>query len=144
LTRKDAEAAMEAMNGKVIPKAGAVKGKGKEREGEGRPIAVDWALSKDQWEKAQQDGQEVKKEDDAESSSSGSSSSSSSGDSDSDSEEDSEDSSDEGADEDAEMDDEEEEEEEPTKPKLPTVDVGSTLFVRNLSFDATEQELMSL
>ena len=133
---------MEAMNGKVIPKAGAVKGKGKEREGEGRPIAVDWALSKDHWEKAQQDGQEVKKEDDAESSTSGSSSSSSSGDSDS--EADSDDSSDEEADEDVDMVGEEEEEEEPTKPKLPTVDVGSTLFVRNLSFDATEQELMTL
>lgn len=131
---------MEAMNGKVIPKAGAVKGKGKEREGEGRPIAVDWALSKDQWEKAQQDGQEVKKEEDAESSSSGSSSSGS----DSESDEDSDDSSDEEADEDVEMEEHEVEEEEPTKPKLPTVDVGSTLFVRNLSFDATEQELMTL
>lgn len=42
------------------------------------------------------------------------------------------------------MDDAEEEEEAPVKPKLPDTDVGATLFVRNMPFEATEQELGTL
>ena len=135
---------MEAINGKVIPKAapaGSQKGKAKAVETEGRPVAVDWALSKDQWEKEKGKNEETKA---AESGS----------DSGSDSEEDSSDSSDEDS-EDGSTDDEEqdgdvtmaeetEEVEEPVKPTLPTVDVGSTLFIRNLPFEVTEQELNTL
>ena len=128
---------MAGVNGKVIPKAAPagvkVKGKGKE---EGRPIAVDWALSKDQWEKTQ--GKETKNSgsDSDESSGSSSSSGSESEDSESDSEESEED--------DEEDDEGEEDGDVPVKPTLPTVDVGSTLFIRNLPFEVTEPELNSL
>lgn len=135
---------MEKINGKVIPKAapaGSQKGKAKAVEGEGRPVAVDWALSKDQWEKAKPKSEEKEEE-------SGSSSSSDSDDSDSDSDDSGSD------DEDEEGEDEEEDEDgdvtmeagedEPVKPTLPTVDVGSTLFIRNLPFEVTEQELNTL
>lgn len=143
---------MEAINGKVIPKAlpaGLAKGKGKAKavEGEGRPVAVDWALSKDQWEKTK--GPEAAKKDEEESGSgSDSDSSGSDSDSDSDSDEASDDEEEEEADGDVTMqdgeDDDDEEEEEPVKPTLPTVDVGSTLFIRNLPFEVTEQELNTL
>lgn len=119
---------MEEVNGTVIKTA---KDAGKE----GRPIAVDWALSKDKWEETQK-GKEVKedvKPDIKDESDSGS---------DNDEDEDSDD------DEDEEDDNEEKPDvdmdEEPTKPKLPTVDVGATLFVRNLPFETTEQELGEL
>jgi nucleolar protein 4 len=152
---------MEKMNGKPIPKAvpaGAAKGKigrlNKVTDAEARPVAVDWALSKDQWEKTK--APEAKADgDDAESSSGSDSGSESSGSSDTDSEDEDED-----ADSDAEMEDvsgdltmgdggdaeaeEEDEEEAPVKPTLPTVDVGSTLFIRNLPFEVTEQELNTL
>lgn len=149
---------MEKMNGKPIPKAvpaGAAKGKtgrlNKVVDAEARPVAVDWALSKDQWEKTK--APETKTDgDDAESSSgseSGSESSGSSSDSASDADEE---------DSDAEMEDvsgelaagdgddaeADEEEEAPVKRTLPTVDVGSTLFIRNLPFEVTEQELNTL
>nr|XP_019047635.1 nucleolar protein 4 [Kwoniella bestiolae CBS 10118]OCF26565.1 nucleolar protein 4 [Kwoniella bestiolae CBS 10118] len=145
LTRKDAEKAIEGVNGKVL----------KTKSGkEGREVAVDFALSKEKWEEARKvDGGEEKE--------AGSGSDSGSG-SDDDEEEDEESGSEddedeeEGSDEDDDGDEdvdmseagseeeEEEEEEEPVKPTLPSVDVGSTLFVRNLPFEATEQELNSL
>jgi nucleolar protein 4 len=118
---------MEKINGTVIKTTG-----GKE----GRPVAVDWALSKDKWEETQKgkDGEkDVKPDIKAEG---GDESSESDSDSDSDEEED-----------DEEEDDEDKpdvEMEEPVKPQLPTVDVGSTLFIRNLPFETTEQELGEL
>ena len=150
---------MEALNGKPIPKAidpSVAKGKAgrlARDKTEGRPVAVDWALSKDQWEKSKG---ETEKEDEAEES--GSSDSEDGPDSESDSD-DSEGSSSSGSgseeDEDevdgdvtmtAAGEDEEEDEEEdvPVKPTLPTVDVGSTLFIRNLPFEVTESELTEL
>lgn len=123
---------MEKINGTVIKTSG-----GKE----GRPVAVDWALSKDKWEETQKDKEPVKdvkpdiKAEDG------------SDDSESDDDEDDEEGSDSKDDED---DDEEEEDkpdvemEEPAKPQLPAVDVGSTLFIRNLPFETTEQELGAL
>lgn len=122
---------MEKVNGTVIKDTG-----GKE----GRPVAVDWALSKDKWEETQK-GKEGEKEKDVKpdikaeegDESSGSESGS---DSDSDDEEDED-----------EEDDEDKPDvdmEEPVKPQLPTVDVGSTLFIRNLPFETTEQELGEL
>lgn len=145
LTRHDAEKAIEGINGKPIKKG---------PDGEGRMVAVDWALSKEKWQEATK--VEEKKEGEKKSSDSGS-------DSGSESESDSElgEGSDEESDkessdgEDASVvsaseessnagENEEEEEEEPVKPTLPTVDVGSTLFIRNLPFETTELELNTL
>ena len=121
---------MEKINGTVIKTSGAKEGK------EGRPVAVDWALSKDKWEETQKgkEGEvkdikpDIKAEDGSDDSGS---------DSDSDSDEEDED-------EEEDKPDVDMEEEEPVKPKLPTVDVGSTLFIRNLPFETTEQELGEL
>lgn len=118
-------------------------------------VAVDWALSKEKWQEATKG--EEKKEGEKESSDSGS---------DSGSESESNSESGEGSDEEsgeessgdegtsvvsgsgessnADENEEEEEEEEPVKPTLPTVDVGSTLFIRNLPFETTELELNTL
>jgi nucleolar protein 4 len=46
----------------------------------------------------------------------------------------------EGGDEEAE----DEEEEKPVKPVLPAVEEGSTLFIRNVPFEVTEEELRTL
>jgi nucleolar protein 4 len=106
---------------------------------ESRVVAVDFALSKEKWSEAQKqvEAEKPAKEDanDDESSSSGSS--------------DDEDDSSEGEQgseeaEDGGDDAAEEAEEEPVKPQLPAVDVGSTLFIRNLPFETTEEELGAL
>lgn len=116
-------------------------------------VAVDWALSKEKWQEATKG--EEKKEGEKESSDSGSDSGSES-ESNSESGEgsDEESSGDEGtsvvsgseesSNTDENEEEEEEEEEEPVKPTLPTVDVGSTLFIRNLPFETTELELNTL
>lgn len=117
-------------------------------------IAVDWALSKEKWREMQgEDGdvkmedvkaeEDVKDEEGDEEEAEGS---------DEDEDEDSDDSAEEdedGSSEEEEGSDGDEEQVEvegqaPVKPQLPTVDVGSTLFVRNLPFEVTEQELNSL
>lgn len=175
MVKKDAERAMAAINGKPIKRAldaGVAKGKAgrlakkaTETLGDGRPVAVDWALSKDKWDKTQnteEKKEESKPEDagnitdsDSESgSSSGSDSDSDSGSDDSDEEDEEEEEgdismADAEAAEAAESDtpsgsDDEEDEEEPVKPSLPSTDVGATVFVRNLPFEATEQELGQL
>ncbi|KAI0659162.1 hypothetical protein C8Q70DRAFT_933900 [Cubamyces menziesii] len=123
-----------------------------------RVIAVDWALSKDKWEaekaklEALQDSDEEKEDgsDESEASDSdGESDASESGsedehigvhDGDSD-ESDSDESHDESGDEDEEED---EEEQKPAKPTLPPPEVGTTLFIRNVPFEATEDELRTL
>ena len=140
LERKDAHKAMEGLNGKAIGSADA-KDKGKK---EGRPVAVDWALSKDKWRETQNGQNDTRDDDEAEGSGSEDSSSvaessesrAGSADEVSSSEEDEED-------QDVHSDSEAEEEE-PVKPSLPAVDVGSTLFIRNLPFETTEQELQHL
>lgn len=137
LNRKDAEQAMEGVNGKSITRAA-----GREKDGkESRVVAVDFALSKEKWGEAQKQAEGKKAEEAGEEEDAGSSSSSD----DESEEEDVE------GDEDVEManagaEDEEEadEEDEPVKPQLPAVDVGSTLFIRNLPFDTTEEELGTL
>ncbi|BEI86295.1 hypothetical protein CcaverHIS002_0605820 [Cutaneotrichosporon cavernicola] len=175
MARKDAEKAMAAVNGKPIkaaPNAAVAKGKQgrlakKGEVGDGRPVAVDWAMSKEKFEGAKK--QDVKADEgseeesgsssdsDSDSSDSGSDDSESddeeevdaqvdadidmedaSGDSSSDDSDDSDDS-DEGSDE-----EDEDEDEGPVKPKLPDTDVGSTLFLRNVPYEATEQEVGSL
>ena len=123
-----------------------------------RVIAVDWALSKDKWEaekaklEALQDSDEEKEDgsDESEASDSdGESDASESGseddhigvhDGDSD-ESDSDESHDESGDEES---DEDEEEQKPAKPTLPPPEVGTTLFIRNVPFEATEDELRTL
>lgn len=114
--------------------------------GVGRVIAVDWALSKDRWEEAQvqirvdedvemgecDSGSEERGEDEKDSVS-GSSMGEGEG---PDLEEVSGVSSDEGEIEDVG--------EKPKKPKLPPPEEGTTLFVRNIPFEATEDELRVL
>ncbi|KAH7912898.1 hypothetical protein BJ138DRAFT_1111924 [Hygrophoropsis aurantiaca] len=115
-----------------------------------RIIAVDWALSKEKWqeEKAKlEDAQEdvdVDMEDvkDGEDASEGSDDSES-GDEDDGQlglhEEDSDD-----IDNNAENVDNSAEDEPPTKPQLPPPETGTTLFIRNIPFAATEDELRTL
>lgn len=110
-----------------------------------RMIAVDWALSKDKWEEAKakmQDEAGEEADSDAEESSSEVSS-----DDDDDShigvhQEGSDSEGSDGSDEDSDdMDVDEDGDQKPIKPQLPDVDVGTTLFVRNVPFEATEDEL---
>ena len=103
-----------------------------------RVIAVDWALSKDRWKEKQTKIEEMSESgDDADGSDSGS-----------------------GADEDGlglhggseddsdrsspESEDENDGDEERVKPQLPHPETGSTVFIRNIPFDATEDELRTL
>lgn len=183
MARKDAEKAMAAVNGKPIkaaPNAAVAKGKQgrlakKGEVGDGRPVAVDWAMSKEKFEGAKTKGAEVEEEaSEEESGSSSDSDSSESGSEDSDSDEDedededeedaaqvdadidmedassdglsdeSDDEDEDDEDEDDEMDENDEGEEAPVKPKLPDTDVGSTLFLRNVPYEATEQEVGTL
>ncbi|KAG5221039.1 RNA recognition motif-containing protein [Salix suchowensis] len=107
----------------------------------GRVIAVDWALSKDRWaeEKAKLEvDEEVEKESDV---------SMESGDESNDEESDDSGGSRLGVhdgDDDDEGGSDAESEEEPVKPQLPATDVGTTLFVRNVPFTATDDELRTL
>ncbi|WWC87334.1 uncharacterized protein L201_002223 [Kwoniella dendrophila CBS 6074] len=149
LARQDAEKAIEGVNGKVI------KTKSVSDLKEGRQVAVDFALSKEKWQEA--NPKAADKEDDQEDNSD-SESGSDEGESDSDEDDDDDDeeeeegsgSEEESASEDDDNEDvdmsgeEEQDEEEPVKPTLPSVDVGSTLFIRNLPFETTEQELNAL
>ncbi|KAG5644707.1 hypothetical protein DXG03_007930 [Asterophora parasitica] len=114
-----------------------------------RVIAVDWALSKEKWkeEKAKMEAED----DDVEMASGSSSESDEDGGSDSDSSDDSDEEGDLGvhkdsydSDEDSDEGDEDEDMEEPIKPTLPPPETGTTLFVRNVPFNATEDELRTL
>ncbi|GAA5916402.1 hypothetical protein JCM5296_005648 [Sporobolomyces johnsonii] len=174
ITRSYAEAALKAINGtrifagmaaERIASEGGKEGKKKEvREkkkaekeqsggggGEkGRVVAVDWALGKEDWKKAQEgEGAGAEgAEDDAESGSEESGSEEESSDEEDEDEEDSDMSPvPEGA-EDSDMspepeqhpdDDDDDLEEEPKAPQE-----GTTLFVRNISFETTEAELYDL
>jgi nucleolar protein 4 len=113
-----------------------------------RVIAVDWALSKDKWEeaKAKLQSEEPKNMDEA-------------GEGLSDVESDNEDAdhshigvhdsddssdSDNSGSEDSDNMDLDENETKPAKPQLPQTDTGTTLFVRNVPFEATEDELRAM
>ncbi|TBU55534.1 RNA-binding domain-containing protein [Dichomitus squalens] len=121
-----------------------------------RTIAVDWALSKDKWEAEKAKVEEalaeeehadvdMKDEEGSESSEGGS------GESDSDEQlgvhdgdsDDSHSNSD-GSDSDSGEDDDEEKDQKPAKPTLPAPEVGTTVFVRNVPFEATDDELRTL
>ncbi|KAF8235216.1 hypothetical protein L208DRAFT_1392741 [Tricholoma matsutake] len=124
---------------------------GEDKRAVERTIAVDWALSKDKWNE-----EKAKIEETAEDSDDASSSEATAQESD----DDGEDSDDEGGelgvhnnesgdsedDENDEDNDENEDEdmEEPVKPTLPPPEAGTTLFIRNVPFQATEDELRTL
>ncbi|ORX36146.1 hypothetical protein BD324DRAFT_630367 [Kockovaella imperatae] len=145
MDRKHAEKAMTGVNGKAIQRAGGSKSKKVTAE-EDRKVAVDWALSKDKWEKSQNTPGDVKIEEETEDSDavSGSSVEGEEPGNDSNASEDNVDVKEEADAEGGEDDLEDVDEEKPVKPLLPAVDVGSTLFIRNLSFEATEPELSDL
>ncbi|KAG8715855.1 RNA recognition motif-containing protein [Ceratobasidium sp. 395] len=112
-----------------------------EEEKEGRVVAVDWALSKSKWEEAvlqRQDDEAMEvdgEEDGEEGGESGQKLD----------EETDEESSSESEESEASSDEDEDEDEDPhERPKLPNTDVGTTLFVRNVPFEATEDDLRTL
>jgi len=109
-----------------------------------RVIAVDWVLSKDKWEK-----EKAKlEEDDVDAKMSGSSDEDSendeSGPSSSSDEDDDSASSDDGSDDLEEDDDDDDDRGQPTRPALPAPEEGTTLFVRNIPFEATDDDLRTL
>jgi len=104
-----------------------------------RVIAVDWALSKDKWKEEKAKIQEDEDEEMA----------SPPSDSEDDESEDglgvhsgSDDNDDDAGD--SQLDDEDDNGEEPVKPQLPPPETGTTLFIRNIPFNATEDELRTL
>lgn len=170
LSKHDAERAIEGCNGKLVragtaetmitdkqkkKKQRRLEQKAKttsqdQREGEEnepkqghedkvmseRTIVVDWAMSKDKWEK-EKAKLEQEKEPDAEIAS------------DDEDEDESDDEDNLGIhsgdhDEDDVQSEHETEEDEPVKPQLPPPEVGTTLFVRNVPFTATDDELRLL
>ncbi|VDC00543.1 unnamed protein product [Peniophora sp. CBMAI 1063] len=116
---------------------GVADGEGKEEDKGARTIAVDWALSKDKWEeeksKMEVDGAEDASEEESEDEegSDGDESNSHVG-------------LNEDSDVDMSDDDDRSDDEAPTKPALPAPEAGTTLFVRNIPFEATEDELRTL
>jgi nucleolar protein 4 len=145
----DAEKAITGVNGKRIWAGMGLERE--EKEGRGRMVAVDWALSKDEWHKAEAgqtdstaavngDGEHAEDEPEEE------------GDEDIDEdEEDDDDDEEEEEDDDsdlspveigAEMSEDEDDESDEERPE--TEPQGTTLFVRNVQFEATEAELYEL
>lgn len=105
---------------------------------EERVIAVDWALSKDKWEKekAKMEEDEDEEMEDAED-----------GSSPSDEDDDGEQlgvHSGSGSEPEDDDSDQEDDAEKPVKPELPPPAAGTTLFVRNIPFEATEDDLRTL
>lgn len=140
MSKKDAEKAIEGANGVTVggEKDGNTNGKGKERV-----IAVDWALSKERWEVEKENIQE---DDDV---GEGSDVGSDGGSQEDESEDENvgvhEDSESDG--EGAELSDDEDvhdADDVPDRPQLPPPETGNTLFVRNVPFTATEDELRTL
>ncbi|CAO1629105.1 unnamed protein product [Sympodiomycopsis kandeliae] len=157
VSRSDAMRALEGVNGRAIrhgeaEKAAAKAAKGpkgrqqareklKEARDNAQPeriVAVDWALSKDEWKKkeeetevqqpAQEEGKDSESGDDEDNDDDESGSelgSEASGD---------------GEDDETDASDDEEGQ----KPSLPAPSEGTTLFVRNLPYEATEPELLTL
>lgn len=112
-----------------------------------RIIAVDWALSKDKWEEEKAKiEQQAEGDEDTEMESAGDESEDESDDENEEhigvhSGDNGDDAGDSAP---SEFEDDEEDKEEPVKPSLPATDVGTTLFVRNVPFTATEDELRTL
>jgi len=170
LSKKDAERAIEGCNGKLVRAGTALElisdkqkkkkqkrlekkeaekadvGEGVEHDDENvreaekvyeRVISVDWALSKDKWEQEKARIEQLAEEGE---------------DFGSDKESDDDPAAESqigvhsGDDNDGSPSEDEKEvdKEEPVKPSLPTTDVGTTLFIRNVPFAATEDELRTL
>ncbi|KAH8110883.1 RNA-binding domain-containing protein [Phellopilus nigrolimitatus] len=110
---------------------------------EARVLAVDWALSKEKWEEAKTRGLTGQGGQDENASESGSDLNSDSA-SDSESDVSDEDVGEEGSDDEMDAGEDRSDSEEPRKPTLPQTDNGTTLFVRNVPFDATEDEMRVL
>ncbi|OCH90226.1 RNA-binding domain-containing protein [Obba rivulosa] len=140
----------QATEGDAAEESGE-EGRAEERTDAQRVIAVDWALSKDKWEKEKAKiEEELAKEEDVEmpdvkSEDGGAAEDESDdehigvhGDGESDVS-DSDSAPDESDDEDSE-----DEDETPAKPTLPPPETGTTLFVRNVPFEATDDELRTL
>lgn len=158
MKKKDARAAARAGKGTTgkdeqeqTEDGGDREEGGKAMDANKRVIAVDWALSKGRWEEEKRKLEEEEGAEDAEmgSAEEGSDASPSDGEGSSASEDgegelgvhgdDSEGGSDDeysGADDGID--------EMPVKPHLPATDVGTTLFVRNVPYEATEDELRTL
>lgn len=160
VSRSDAARAIEAVNGvslrhgaaeqAALKKAQGKKGREMAKEAlekvqaraqPARTVAVDWSLSQKEWLARTEDGQAgaedaPTKRPRAES------------DSDADSDADSDDDSEDGSEDDSEDADSDaasaSSASEETKPKLATTETGTILFVRNLPYQATEQELKDL
>lgn len=147
-SKKDAEKAIKGCNG-ITLRAGTVEPTDEKKVATERVIAVDWALSKERWEAEKAKIEEAamhesseSEDDDAEDDGSNS------GEENSDdgdeghlglhSREEEDNSSNAGSEEDEEND------EERVKPQLPQPEAGTTLFVRNIPFNATEDELRKL
>ncbi|CUA69871.1 Nucleolar protein 4 [Rhizoctonia solani] len=135
--RVKAAARLRAMKGEEPEANEASEEEHEEEQGngslkEGRVVAVDWALSKSKWEEtvSQRQDEEAMEVDDQEEEEQGEEFESEAGSSE---EEVSE-----------EESDEESEQGTHERPKLPDTDVGTTLFVRNVPFEATEDDLRTL
>ncbi|KAF8629332.1 hypothetical protein AX15_003500 [Amanita polypyramis BW_CC] len=150
--------------GEEEEKDGTKNGRGDVDKNE-RVIAVDWALSKDRWEEEkakveeemrndesededQDKNQDESNEEDRSSQSGNESEDNSEGernelgvhdDEESDGGGDNESGSEQG-----EEEEERDEDDGPVKPQLPQTDIGTTLFIRNVPYDATEDELRTL
>ncbi|PWN30554.1 hypothetical protein BDZ90DRAFT_17291 [Jaminaea rosea] len=140
VSRADAARALEGVNGRAIRHGEAEKVAAKIAKGSRgrqtaraklkavrdsaqpeRVVAVDWALGKSEWQKKEEEAQ------------------------DDDAEEEGDDDDEAGSDEDDSDDDAASASgSETAKPALPTPSEGTTLFVRNLPFEATEPELLGL
>ncbi|KAF8515688.1 hypothetical protein BU17DRAFT_76796 [Hysterangium stoloniferum] len=145
MSKMDAERAIEGANATTIGDQTETDSNSKGKE---RLIAVDWALSKERWEvekdKMQVDGGGESDGVVGDDVASGSGEEDSGGSSDDESEDghlgvhDGSDS------DDGEETQGDEEDEVPERPQLPPPETGNTLFVRNLPFTATEDELRTL
>ena len=128
LSKKDAERAIEETNDKELNE---------------RKISVDWAVSKDKYEEAKKEEEGVKEDKmDVDGDNKDAVEAVLAGDkSEVVNEDEAEDQDMEGGEDDDEV---EEEESKPVKPVLPAVEEGSTLFIRNVPFEVTEEELRNL
>lgn len=139
------------MQADVIEREGEIAGEGGDDEpvddkrATERVIAVDWALSKEKWKEEKAKIEDLRKDGDQDVEMAGSSESESEVDNE-DSSSNSDDESALGLHEDGGSDAEEDETEQatPVKPQLPPPETGTTLFVRNVPFNATEDELRTL
>jgi nucleolar protein 4 len=166
LSKPDAEKALEGLNGSKVRaglaarlakekqkkkkearlerKAEEGAADGEEIEAKERIIAVDWALSKNRWEEEKGRLEQEAADDNAEDSDleSGDAESESGEESDHHGVNDETDGSVDG--DDSGDEDDRSGDEAPAKPQLPQTDVGTTLFVRNVPYEATEDDLRQL